>query len=125
EEFSRYLDLMREEPEEVRTLADDLLITVTSFFRDPEVFKTLEESVVPRLFSEKSAEDEIRVWTVGCATGEEAYSLAILLTEEASRREISPRLQVFASDLHEHSLKKARDGFYPGDIEADIPPERL
>ncbi len=125
EEFAGYLELLREEPEEVRTLADDLLITVTSFFRDPEVFEAFERDVIPRLFGEKSPEEEIRVWSVGCATGEEAYSLAILLVEEAARREVSPRLQVFASDLHEHSLKQARDGFYPGDIETDVSPERL
>lgn len=125
EEFPHYLQRLHEQPDEVRTLADDLLITVTSFFRDHEVFAKLEAQVVPQLFQGKAAADEVRVWSVGCATGEEAYSLAILLLEEAARREVAPRLRVFASDLHENSLKRARDGFYPGDIETDVSSERL
>ena len=125
EKLSSYLEFLRAQADEVRILADDLLITVTSFFRDPEVFERLEKTIVPQLFEGKQGDDEIRVWSVGCATGEEAYSLAILLLEEASRREIVPRMHVFASDLHEHSLKRARDGFYPGDIETDVSRERL
>lgn len=125
EELSSYLDVLSQNPEEVSTLADDFLITVTSFFRDPEVFEGLEKEVIPRLFNRKVAEDEIRIWSVGCATGEEAYTLAMLLLEEAERRGIPPQIQVFASDLHEHSLKQAREGFYPGDIETDVSPNRL
>jgi two-component system, chemotaxis family, CheB/CheR fusion protein len=124
-DLDQYLRLLREQPEEVRALSDDFLITVTSFFRDPEVFDKLGEDVIPALFEGKRAEDTVRVWSVGCATGEEAYSLAILLLEEAARRESPPRVQVFASDLHEHSLKRAREGFYPGDVAADVGPQRL
>jgi len=125
EDSTDYLELLRSDAEELRTLGDDLLVNVTSFFRDPETFEMLESETIPALFKGKGAEDEIRVWSVGCATGEEAYSLAMLLLEEASRREISPRIQIFASDLHEGSLRKARDGFYPGDIESHVTPERL
>ncbi len=125
ENASAYLDVLRDRPQEAGALADDLLITVTNFFRDPEVFEALERDVIPLLFEGKGPDDELRTWSVGCATGEEAYSLAILLVEEAARREMSPRIQVFASDLHEDSLEKARLGFYPGDIQADIRPERL
>jgi two-component system, chemotaxis family, CheB/CheR fusion protein len=125
EELPDYLELLRREPDEVRALADDLLITVTNFFRDREVFQALETEVIPRLFDGKGAEDTVRVWSVGCATGEEAYTLAILLQEEAARREVCPRLQVFASDLHERSLELAREGFYPGDIELDVTEKRL
>ncbi|GLC25122.1 GAF domain-containing protein [Roseisolibacter agri] len=125
EELPAYVALLREQPDEVQALADDLLITVTSFFRDPEVFEALAAEVVPRLFDGKGPTDDVRVWSVGCATGEEAYSLAILLLEEAARRERTPRLQVFASDLHEHSLARAREGFYPGDIATDVGAERL
>ncbi len=74
---SHYVERLRENPEEARALTDDLLITVTSFFRDPEVFKKLEEEVLPKLFEGKSSKDHLRAWSVGCATGEEAYSLAI------------------------------------------------
>ena len=125
EELSDYLALLREEPEEVKALSDDLLITVTEFFRDPGGFEVLKEEVVPGLFEGKGPDDDVRVWAVGCATGEEAYSLAMLLLEEAVRREAPPRLQVFGSDLHERSLERAREGFYPGDIEADVSEERL
>ena len=125
EKFHTYLDLLRSDADEVLCLADDLLITVTNFFRDPHVFETLEKDVVPTLFEGRPPEDNIRVWSVGCATGEEAYSLAILLLEAAARRDTSYTIQIFASDLHERSLAKAREGFYPADIEADVSPERL
>ena len=125
EDFDRYLEKLREQPEEARALADDLLITVTSFFRDPEVFERLEKSIIPSLFNGRSPHETVRLWSVGCATGEEAYSLAMLLIEEASRRESTPQIQVFASDLHKRSLDSAREGLFSGDIETDVRPERL
>ena len=125
EDLQTYLDRLGEQPQEAQALADDLLVTVTNFFRDPAVFEKLEKDVIPKLFENKEATDSIRVWSVGCATGEEAYSLAMLLVEEAARQEKPIQIQVFASDLHGRSLEKAREGFYPGDIEADVSPERL
>ena len=125
EEPVRYLELLRDQPEEARALADEFLITVTNFFRDREVFEALENDVIPQLFKDKSPDEQIRIWSVGCATGEEAYSLAILLLEMAARIDDPPRLQVFASDLHEHSLRTAREGFYSGDIEIDVSAERV
>jgi two-component system CheB/CheR fusion protein len=125
EDLQAYLDRLREQPDEVRALADDFLITVTNFFRDPEVFEKLEKDLIPRLFADKGANDTVRVWSVGCATGEEAYTLAMLLVEEAGRRDTPPRIQIFASDLHKRSLEKAREGFYPGDIATDVGTERL
>ncbi|TWU16208.1 Chemotaxis protein methyltransferase Cher2 [Allorhodopirellula heiligendammensis] len=103
----------------------DLLITVTNFFRDAMVFERLERQILPELLKRKAAGDNIRAWSVGCATGEEAYSLAMLLIEATSAMDSPQNLQVFASDLHEQSLAKAREGFYPGDIESDVNPERL
>ncbi len=103
----------------------DLLITVTNFFRDAMVFERLERQILPELLKRKAAGDNIRAWSVGCATGEEAYSLAMLLIEATSAMDSPQNLQVFASDLHEQSLAKAREGFYPGDIESDVDPERL
>ena len=125
EDLDHYVERLRERPEEVRALADDLLITVTHFFRDAEVFERLEKTEMARLFAKKGAAGNVRVWSVGCATGEEAYSLAILLVEEAGRHGAPPLIQVFASDLHSRSLEKAREGFYPGDIASDVTPERL
>jgi two-component system CheB/CheR fusion protein len=125
EDLPSYLDRLRERPNEVLALADDLLVTVTNFFRDPEVYKKLASDTIPRLFEKKGPGEPIRIWSVGCATGEEAYSLAIVLLEEAARRQTSPLVQIFATDLHKHSLEKAREGFYPGDIETDVNPDRL
>ena len=90
-------------------LADEFLITVTQFFRDAEVFSYLENEIVPKLFEGKTASNNIRVWSVGCATGEEAYSVAMLLLEQAGRTAEAPLIEIFASDLHEPSLRRARE----------------
>ncbi len=126
EDLSEYIDRLRDRPEEVRALSDDLLITVTHFFRDPEVFEKLAKEILPSIVEKKDSNEVIRVWSVGCATGEEAYSLAMLLVEQAARRVAAPpMIQVFASDLHIHSLERAREGLYSGDIATDIGEERL
>ncbi|HRI66238.1 MAG TPA: chemotaxis protein CheB [Polyangium sp.] len=122
---SAYLELLARTPEEIAALADDLLINVTSFFRDPEVFETLEKLVIPQLFDGKGPGDNVRVWSVGCATGEEAYSLAILLLEKATQLETPPAIQVFASDLHKQALERAREGIYTADIQKNVRPDRL
>lgn len=125
QEQAGYLEVLRASPHEAAKLAEDLLINVTSFFRDPAVFQHLERHVVPTLFEGKEATRPVRVWSVGCASGEEAYSLGMLLLEEAARREHPAQIQIFASDLHERSLRDAREGLYPGTIETDVSPERL
>ncbi|QGM47065.1 CheR family methyltransferase [Methylocystis heyeri] len=120
-----YLRVLRENPDETQALFSDLLISVTTFFRDPAAFETLEQAVVPRLFFDKSPGDAIRAWIAGCATGEEAYSIAMLLAEEAERRETPCEIQIFASDLDSAALLVAREGCYPLTIEADVSKERL
>jgi two-component system CheB/CheR fusion protein len=120
-----YLKFLRDNPGEANSLADEFLITVTQFFRDAEVFDYLEKEVVPELFKGKTASDSIRVWSVGCATGEEAYSVAMLLLEQAGRLAESPHIGIFASDLHEPSLRQAREGHFPDTIEADVSADRL
>jgi two-component system CheB/CheR fusion protein len=120
-----YVEFMRENVEEVQALFADLLISVTTFFRDARAFEALTRHVIPALFEGKSPSDHIRVWVPACATGEEAYSIAILLAEEAARRGIRPQLQVFASDLDTGSLATAREGRFPAAIEADVSEERL
>ena len=120
-----YLAALRENSNEAQALFADLLISVTTFFRDTAAFDKLTALVIPRLFDEKGAADTIRVWVPGCATGEEAYSIAILLLEEASRHEIRCGLQVFASDLDDGALIVAREGRYPIAIEANVTEERL
>ena len=120
-----YLAVLRENPAEVQALFADLLISVTTFFRDAAAFDKLQAVVIPALFEDKAAGDAVRVWAAGCATGEEAYSIAILLLEELARREIHCAIQVFASDLDEKALMVGREGRYPLAIEADMTAERL
>lgn len=124
ETLSAYLDFLRTHPAEVIALFQDLLISVTNFFRDKDAFCALE-SYIPQLFADKSASNQVRVWTVGCATGEEAYSVAILLLEYAGRLDSPPSIQIFATDLDEGSIQIARAGIYPPTIEADVSAERL
>ena len=123
--MAKYLTILRDNAQEAQALFADLLISVTTFFRDATAFEKLAMLVIPRLFEDKGAADTIRVWAPGCATGEEAYSIAMLLIEEASRHEIRCQLQVFASDLDDGALALARDGRYPIAIEADMTEERL
>ncbi|MDB5047753.1 MAG: ATPase [Fibrobacteres bacterium] len=111
---------------EVKALYQDILIHVTRFFRDPKAFTALSETVLPAIWKAKSPEDTIRVWVAGCATGEEAYSLAITLCELQESRDTRFPLRVFASDISESpSLEKARAGIYPENIEHDVSPDRL
>src|SRR4051794_25241993 len=120
-----YYDVLRDNPDEAQALLGDLLISVTSFFRDKEAFQTLELQVIPQLFHGKFSDRAIRVWVPGCATGEEAYSVAMLLLEQASRHDIRPTIQVFGSDIDAKALAMAREGQYPAAIEADVGEERL
>jgi two-component system CheB/CheR fusion protein len=119
-----YLNALRTRPGECAALLQDLLISVTNFFRDPECFEALAQHV-PALFENKSASDVVRVWVVACATGEEAYSVAMLLHEHARTLEAPPLVQVFATDLDEQAIRAARDALYPAAIEADVSEERL
>jgi two-component system, chemotaxis family, CheB/CheR fusion protein len=125
ETLEDYLAHLRKASEEAQALLADLLISVTSFFRDAAAFQQLARDVIPRLFEERDAHSSVRVWVPGCATGEEVYSIAILLLEEAARREERPELQVFASDLDAGALATAREGSYPLAIQADVSEERL
>jgi two-component system CheB/CheR fusion protein len=120
-----YIDLLRQDSDEARLLFRDLLIGVTSFFRDAESFAALETQVIPQLFENADAGDTIRVWVPGCATGEEAYSLALLLREHMQKIDVVPKVQVFATDIDEPALAVARAGRYPAPMLENISPERL
>ena len=106
----------------MEALFRDLLIGVTSFFRDPEAFEALEEQVIPALFAGKPAGAAIRVWVPGCSTGEEAYSIAILLQERMEALKQSFKVQVFATDIDDQAIDQARAGLYPASIAADVSP---
>jgi two-component system CheB/CheR fusion protein len=120
-----YLAHLHDHPDEVKQLAHDLLISVTRFFRDPDAFRTLETEVIAPLIQAKDADAPLRVWVPGCATGEEPYSIAMLLLELQSVAQNPCRLQIFATDVDEPALEVARHGLYPADISADVSPERL
>src|SRR5215475_11119 len=125
ETLDEYLTHLRNHTEEAQSLLGDLLISVTSFFRDVAAFKELARGVIPKLFEHRGENNGIRVWVPGCATGEEVYSIAMLLLEEAGRRDERPELQLFASDLDATALATAREGSYPLAIEADVSEDRL
>jgi two-component system CheB/CheR fusion protein len=125
DDISAYGRLIRENPDEGLRLLKDLLISVTHFFRDHEVFAALEARVIPRLFEAKSRGDQLRVWVPGCATGEEAYSIAMLLCEQAEGRSEAPPMQIFATDLDEAAIASAREGLYSEADVAELPDGRL
>ena len=120
-----YVDLLRKDAREIELLFRDLLIGVTQFFRDARAFEALASEVIPKLIANKKREDQIRVWVAGCASGEEAYSLAILLREQLARVDAPPRVQIFATDIDDQALEVARAGRYAEASVRDISPERL
>ena len=124
-ELPDYLEYIRQNPDEAEMLQRDLLITVTNFFRDDDAWAVFAKDIVPQLFAGKTLADAVRVWSVGCATGEEAYSLAIVLDEYASTLPSPPVIQIFASDINEDAIATARQCFYEETIVADVSPERL
>ena len=121
----RYVKFLQQTPPEVEALFRDLLIGVTNFFRDPEAFEAVEQQVIPLLFANKPMGSSIRVWTPGCSTGEEAYSIAILLQEHLDALKQSYIVQIFATDIDSQAIASARIGLYPASIATDITPERL
>ncbi|EKV28925.1 Chemotaxis protein methyltransferase CheR [Caenispirillum salinarum AK4] len=120
-----YAGYLSTNPEEAQELFSDLLISVTTFFRDPSAYEVLVEDAIKPIFDDADPEAGLRVWVAGCATGEEAYSVAILLLEEAERRRVTLPIQIFATDLDEGALGTAREARYPEAIQADVSEERL
>ncbi len=122
----KYVQFLQANPHEVELLLKELLISVTSFFRDPESFTVLAERVLPPLVKSRAGES-LRVWVAGCSTGEEAYSLSMLIAEalEQEKLEGQVQVQVFATDINREAVDRARQGFYRLDIEGAVSPERL
>ena len=120
-----YVRFLQQTPTEVEALFRDLLIGVTNFFRDPEAFKVLEDQIIPKLFEDKPAGSAVRVWCTGCSTGEEAYSIAILLQERMESLKQHFTVQLFATDIDSRAIATARSGLYLANIAADVSPERL
>ncbi|MFG1284968.1 chemotaxis protein CheB [Xanthobacter autotrophicus] len=125
DDMDRYLELLRKNPAELDLLAKDLLINVTSFFRDPQVFEYLATDIIPELVRDHPLDRPLRIWVPGCSTGEEAYSLAMLFVEAIAATKRNVRVQVFASDVDPDAVAQAREGFYPEAVASSLSPERL
>jgi len=120
-----YAAFLQTNPEEITALLKDLLISVTSFFRDPKAFEVVKEEVLPAIFQGKTADNQVRIWVAGCATGEEAYSMAMLCAEWTMKMVDAPTVQIFATDIDEAAITRARDAFYTINDSADVSSERL
>jgi two-component system, chemotaxis family, CheB/CheR fusion protein len=125
EKIESYIKYARENPSEVEALYQDILINVTSFFREPETCEALKSSVFPHIAGKTSSDVPIRLWIPGCSTGEEAYSLAICLLEFLDGIKLTRPIQVFATDIDDAAIEKARKGIYPENISKDVSSERL
>ncbi|MEH2142658.1 chemotaxis protein CheB [Nostoc sp.] len=124
EQLENYAQYLQENSAEVKALYEEILIHVTHFFRDPEAFELLKERVFPVVTQNKSAEAPIRIWVVGCSTGEEVYSIAICLLEFLRNKTTHPSIQIFATDISETSIDKARSGIYKENQMMEVSPER-
>jgi two-component system, chemotaxis family, CheB/CheR fusion protein len=125
DDMYRYLDLLRGDQDELELLFKDLLINVTSFFRDPKVFELLGETLVPDMLRNQRREQPLRVWVAGCSTGEETYSIAMLFQEQITAAKLDVKMQIFASDIDPDAVASAREGLYSETIEAEVSAARL
>lgn len=123
--FSDYVRFLQSNTAEIKALYQDMLIHVTSFFRNPNVFESLKRSAFPQILEKKGPDSNIRIWVPGCASGEETYSLAISLLEFLSVKSPDISIQLFGTDISEASIKRARAGIYPANIQGDVSPERI
>jgi len=124
-DLAAYAALLRENPGETTALLKDLLISVTNFFRDKQGFDVIEREVLPSLLKNKTSRDQLRIWVAGCATGEEAYSLAMLCAEKTANVVDAPKIQIFATDIDDTAIAQAREALYSINDAADISAERL
>lgn len=123
--FGKYIALLEENSQEAHALSQDILIGVTSFFRDPDAFETVRREIIPRLFADRDPDEPVRIWHACCATGEEVYSMAILIREYLNAERLNAKVQFFATDIDEAAIAQARAGLYAGDIAAEVGEERL
>ncbi|MDI3465895.1 MAG: MCP methyltransferase/methylesterase, CheR/CheB with PAS/PAC sensor [Nitrospira sp.] len=124
--IGRYVRFLQENPDELDLLFREILIGVTNFFRDPEAFKARKEDVLPAVLKNKTTHSSVRVWIPGCSTGEEAYSIAIIIVECLDLKLLSTvKVQIFATDIDKEAVDRARQGLYMSTIATDVSPERL
>src|SRR5579871_49604 len=120
-----YANFLQGNAKELRELQEDALINVTRFFRDPAVFDALKSEVLPRIFENREADQQVRIWVAGCSSGEEAYSIAMCLLEYISSESIEPTIQIFGTDASDPNIQKARMGIFPESIAAEVSQDRL
>ena len=125
DKLNDYLEFIRKNPGELQQLYQDILINVTGFFRDPQMYTALKRSVFPKLLRKRASDEAVRVWVPGCSTGEEAYSIAISLNEYMRNKSVTAPIQIFATDISDVAIEKARAGMYPENIAAEVAPELL
>src|SRR5262249_47074977 len=118
--LSDYIKFLRENPAAVKTLYEDLLINVTGFFRDPKIFEALKDEIFPELLKDRPSETPIRIWVAGCSTGEEVYSIAMLLVDFLVDRRADHPVQIFGTDISETAVRKARSGLYSDSVVANV-----
>jgi len=121
----KYLAFLEQNPRECQALAQEILIGVTRFFRDPDAFEVIRSEILPRLFADRNPDEPVRIWHACCATGEEAYSVAMLVREYLARERLSTKVQIFATDIDEAAIAQARSGFYADDLRPDVNDERI
>ncbi|MDO8682195.1 MAG: protein-glutamate O-methyltransferase CheR [Armatimonadota bacterium] len=124
-DINTYMEYLDQQPDEYTKLIDSILINVTQFFRDQEAWQIIEDEVIPRIVPEKRPGDQIRMWSAGCATGEEAYSLAIILSEALGPSLEDYGVRIYATNIDEGALAIARLGDYSDDSAKSVPPELL
>ena len=126
DKMNNYVEYLRTHPNELEALYNDMLIGVTSFFREPETFQALKDTVFQGLIKNRLSKDPVRVWIPGCSTGEEAYSFAIAIQEYLEENSINDlQIQIFGTDVNEKNIEKARQGIYQKTIETDVNESRL
>jgi len=125
DKLREYLKYIRDHPDELQSLHQDILINVTGFFRDPSMYRALQRSVFPKLTKKRSPDDSIRIWVPGCSSGEEAYSLAIALSEHMRKAGTNIPIKIFATDISDTAIERARAGVYPESVSTDVAPDLL
>jgi len=123
--FDEYLDVLQASSDEFAALFNTILINVTAFFRDPEAWESIQNEVIPSILAERGPEDPIRVWSAGCASGQEAYTLAILLAEALGFEAFRQRVKIYATDVDDLALNEARAASYDARAVESVPPELL
>ena len=121
--YEQYFERLKDDEDEFAQLFDTILINVTGFFRDPAAWEYLRKEIVPKIVLAKSADEQIRLWSAGCATGEEAYSLAMVFADELGDEGFADRVKIYATDIDERALSDGRHGIFPADSVKDVPVE--